>query len=167
MSPAPATPAALALGSNLEPRNSHLDRAVAELARAPGVRLLRASRWIQSEPVGLDGAAEPAQGMYLNGACTLETTLPPEALLELCLEIERAHGRDRLKEGRYGARTLDLDVLLYGDRSIQLPNLVIPHPRMLTRAFVLEPLCEIAGQWTIPSTKRTVQSHWEELKGQT
>ena len=96
------------------------------------------------------------QGLYLNAAATLRTGLSPRELLDGLLAIERAHGRDRLTEARWGPRTLDLDLILYGDLIINEPGLVLPHPRMHERSFVLEPLAEIAPGWVVPGRGRTV-----------
>lgn len=139
-------PAAIALGSNLGDRRANILGAVDALAHAAGVRLLAVSSIHETSPVG-----PVPQGPYLNAAATLRTTLAPRALLDLLLGIERAFGRDRAREQRWGPRTLDLDLLLYAERIVDEPGLTIPHPRMHERLFVLEPLAEIAGQWVLPT----------------
>ncbi len=102
--------------------------------------MIAVSGWIETEPVGQAG-----QGLYLNGACAVGTTLAPRELLDTLLGIERTVGRDRREETvRWGPRILDLDLLLYEDTILDEPGLTLPHPMMHTRAFVLEPLAAIA-----------------------
>lgn len=144
---------AIALGSNLGDRAATLRSAIEALREADQVRVIRVSSFIETEPVG-----PPGQGPYLNAAAVLETSLPARALLDLMLEIEREHGRDRRGAVPNGPRTLDLDLLLYGDAVISEPGLVVPHPRMLERRFVLDPLCEIAPDMVHPLAGRRVQS---------
>ncbi|MEZ6233532.1 MAG: 2-amino-4-hydroxy-6-hydroxymethyldihydropteridine diphosphokinase [Phycisphaerales bacterium] len=161
--PAP-TPhrAAIALGSNIQTpeatRRSHLDAAIRALEDPPRTRVIAASEPIETEPVGPAG-----QGPYLNAAAILETTLSPRGLLARLLEIERSRGRDRAAEQRWGARTLDLDLLLYDDLVIDEPGLTIPHPRMRDRRFVLEPLAAIAPEWIVPGVGATVAALLERL----
>ncbi|MCZ6462762.1 MAG: 2-amino-4-hydroxy-6-hydroxymethyldihydropteridine diphosphokinase [Proteobacteria bacterium] len=128
----------VSLGSNLGHRSAHLTAAVTALRALPDVEIDAASRVYETDPVG-----PPPQERYLNAALRVRTSLPPRRLLRALLEIERARGRRRA--GRDGPRTLDLDLLLYGDRVIDEPGLRVPHPLLHERAFVLEPLCEIAG----------------------
>jgi 2-amino-4-hydroxy-6-hydroxymethyldihydropteridine diphosphokinase len=127
----------IGLGSNLGDRARHLNEALRELGEKGDIEVLRCSRFHETEPV--DGP--PGQGLYLNGVAELETALAPRALLERLLEIEQRHGRVRTI--RAGARTLDLDLLLYRDNRINEPGLNVPHPRMWERPFVLGPLAEI------------------------
>ena len=131
----------VALGSNLGRREGHLQRAREGLASATGIEVWAASRIYQTQPVG------PApQGAYLNAVLQLATTLSARRLLERLLEIEVCEGRTRGRgEPRWGPRTLDLDLLLLGEACIRAPGLEVPHPRLHERAFVLEPLCELAG----------------------
>ncbi len=128
----------VALGSNLGDRAAHLEAAIAALRATPGIEVIALSSVRETEPVG-----GPPQGPYLNAVVALRTELAPRALLERLLEIEAAQGRERGPE-RNAPRTLDLDLLLYGDEKIDEPDLVVPHPRMHERAFVLEPLAELA-----------------------
>jgi 2-amino-4-hydroxy-6-hydroxymethyldihydropteridine diphosphokinase len=138
---------AIALGSNVGDRRSHLEFAVSRLRSV--LSQLRVSSWVETEPVGV----EP-QGPFLNGAIVGATTLPADALLETLLRIERERGRVRPHEG--APRTLDLDLILYGGEVIDQDGLRVPHPRFRERRFVLEPLAEIAGDWCDPVTGRTI-----------
>jgi 2-amino-4-hydroxy-6-hydroxymethyldihydropteridine diphosphokinase len=110
----------------------------------------KVSSFYETDPVG----GPPGQGKFLNAAAALDTTLDPLRLLGVLEQIETRFGRVRTV--RWGPRTLDLDLLLYGDWIIDTPRLVVPHPRMATRRFVLEPLVEIAPEAVDPITKRTV-----------
>jgi 2-amino-4-hydroxy-6-hydroxymethyldihydropteridine diphosphokinase len=137
------TLAYIALGANLEDPRRQLRSALSEIARLPATVLLRASSFYRSAPVGYT-----AQPEFVNAVCEVETGLGPRALLAALLEIERRHGRQRSFVN--APRTLDLDIVLYGDQTIEEPGLIVPHPRMLQRAFVLLPLAEIAPQAWIP-----------------
>lgn len=128
----------IGLGSNLGDREATIDAAVRMLRSDPRVSGVRHSGWQETEPVG--GPAD--QGWYLNGAVEVATDLEPEQLLDLLQSIEAALGRQR--QVRWGPRTIDLDLLLFDDRVIDLPGLQLPHPRMAERRFVLAPLVEIA-----------------------
>lgn len=125
--------AAIGLGSNLGDRARHIGTATAALAELG--RLVRVSSLYETEPIG-----GPDQGPYLNAVAVIETNLPARELLDRCLSIELEAGRERLD--RWGPRTLDLDVLLYGDHQVDEDGLTIPHPRMTERRFVLAPLLE-------------------------
>lgn len=151
-----AEPAAIALGSNLGDRRANLDGAIASLAASPGIRLLAHSAWHWSAPVG------PPQPDYLNGCAVLETTLTPEVLLDRLLAIEHQFGRVRGE--RWGPRTLDLDLIFFGQRQLSGARLQIPHPCLRERAFVLEPLAEIAPGWIDPVTGRSVAQLAEALR---
>jgi 2-amino-4-hydroxy-6-hydroxymethyldihydropteridine diphosphokinase len=135
----------VALGSNLGAREQHLSAALAALRATPGIRSLAASHVYETRPVG-----PGAQGCYLNAVARLETELAPRALLERLLAIERSEGRER-GPLRDLPRSLDLDLLLYGDRRIDEPGLVVPHPRLHERGFVLEPLCDLAPEAVHPT----------------
>lgn len=134
------TPVVVALGSNVPPRRRALDAAVARLARLPGTRLVATSRWRPSAPV--DPPPGVPSGEFLNGACLLHTTLAPRALLDALLAIEAELGR--VRRVRNGPRTIDLDLVVYGDLVLDEPGLTIPHPRAHERAFVLEPAADVA-----------------------
>lgn len=116
-----------------------------------GTRVVRASGLYETLPVGPGG-----QGLYLNAAAVLETTRSPHELLAGLLGIERALGRDRPSGERWGPRVIDLDLLLYGEQTLSVPGLTLPHPRMCERAFVLVPLAEVAGDWPVPGAGLTV-----------
>jgi len=126
------------VGSNLGDREENVALAVRELDATPGLRIRARSLLHETEPVG-----GPPQGRYLNGVIALECELSPRALLHRLREIEQIAGRERGPE-RNAPRTLDLDLLLFGDTRIDEPGLTVPHPRMHERGFVLVPLCEIA-----------------------
>jgi len=142
-----STKAFIGLGANLGDPESQVRRALAALAELPGTRLLAASSLYHSAPVGVI-----AQPEFINAVAAAETTLTARALLEALLAAERRFGRRRDFPG--APRTLDLDLLLYGDRVIAEPGLVVPHPRMHERAFVLAPLAEIAPDISIPGKGR-------------
>ena len=128
----------IGLGSNLGDRAKNLALARAALARGAVTKQILSSIY-ETEPWG-----PVAQGRYLNQVLRGETALDPHDLLATLLEIERSLGRDRAREERYGPRPIDLDILLYGEGEVREPDLQIPHPRMMQRAFVLVPLAEIA-----------------------
>jgi 2-amino-4-hydroxy-6-hydroxymethyldihydropteridine diphosphokinase len=133
------------LGSNLGDRESTIRNALAELAAADDVEVLAVSTLVDTDPVGyLD------QPRFLNGVAALETGRSARALLDLLLEVEARFGRDRAAVPAQGPRTLDLDLLLYGDEEIDEPSLRIPHPRLHERAFVLGPLAELAPGLDVP-----------------
>ncbi len=148
-SPEPPLPAAIALGSNLGNSRATLEQALAVLDNSAGVRLLVRSSWYRSAPVG------PIQPDYLNGCALLEVTLSPDALLDRLLETEHQFGRVRAEH--WGPRTLDLDLIFYGQRRLDTPRLQLPHPRLRERAFVLIPLAQIAPEWIDPVSGRTVR----------
>jgi len=149
--------ALISLGSNLGDREATLKGAIAALGDAPGVIVRRVSSFHETAPVG----GPPGQGMFLNAAAVLETTLDPLGLLKILQEIEARFGRERTVH--WGERTLDLDLLLFGDQIIDTPELSVPHPRFSTRRFVLEPLAEVAPTAIDPVTKRTIAEILAEL----
>jgi 2-amino-4-hydroxy-6-hydroxymethyldihydropteridine diphosphokinase len=142
----------LAMGSNLGDRDAHLAAALAALRETEGVEVVAVSPLYETDPVG-----PPPQGPYLNGAIELATSLTPDALLERLLEIEAGQGRTRGPD-RNAPRTLDLDLLLYGDRKLNAPHLEVPHPRLASRPFVLEPLCDLAPHFIHPVLGETVEA---------
>ena len=140
--------AAVALGSNLGDRRSHLEFAVARLAAV--LDNLRVSSFHETEPVGVPDAQPP----FLNAAAVGAAEVPARELLAALLDIERERGRERPFPG--ARRTLDLDLILFGDLVVWEPDLIVPHPRFRRRRFVLEPLSEIAPQLHDPVTGETV-----------
>lgn len=134
----------IALGSNLEQPQQQVNDALNELAALPGSQLKAVSPWYQSRAVG-----PGLQPDYINGVAELDTLQPALELLNLLQDIENHHQRKRLE--RWGPRTLDLDLLLYGDEVIDHPRLTVPHPRMLERNFVLYPLIAIAPELLLSS----------------
>jgi 2-amino-4-hydroxy-6-hydroxymethyldihydropteridine diphosphokinase len=133
----------IALGSNLGDRERTIEQAVALLRGHPAIEVLAESSLRETEPWG--PVAQPA---YLNGAVEIETTLEPRALLGVLLDVERRLGR--VREERWGPRTIDLDLLVYGDAVLDEPGLTLPHPRLHERAFVLEPLHELDPALVVP-----------------
>jgi len=142
------TPAAIALGSNLGNSIEILQAALQALGQRPDIQVLKRSRWYQTAAVG------PPQPDYLNGCALLSVALAPQELLAVLLQTEAQFGRVRRE--RWGPRTLDLDLLLYADWVLNLPELQIPHPRMRERAFVLIPLAEICPAWVDPVSGSTM-----------
>jgi 2-amino-4-hydroxy-6-hydroxymethyldihydropteridine diphosphokinase len=153
-----AARAVVALGANLDDPVDQVRRAFDELARLPGTRVLARSSLYRTAPVGL--TAQPA---FVNACALLETALAPRALLEALLGIERAHGRVRGVPN--GPRTLDLDVVLYGDLALHEDGLTLPHPRAHERAFVLAPLLEVWPDAIIPG-RGPAASFREAVRGQ-
>jgi 2-amino-4-hydroxy-6-hydroxymethyldihydropteridine diphosphokinase len=138
------TRAYVGLGANVGNRRENLDRAVELMAADPGIRVLAVSSVRETDPVGYED-----QPRFLNAACAVETGLGPRELLERLLAIERALGRERTGP-RFGPRTIDLDLLLYGNETLDEPGLTVPHPRLAERLFVLEPLLELAPDLVLP-----------------
>ena len=147
----------IGLGSNEGHRQAVLEAAVAELRRQSGIAVLAVSSWRETSPIG--GPA--AQGPFLNGALRAETSLEPQALLECLQQIENRLGRRRA--ARWGPRTIDLDLLLYDELVLSTPSLVLPHPRMAWRRFVLEPAADVAGEMLHPTIGWSVARLLEHL----
>lgn len=137
------------LGSNLGDREATLREAVRLLEAEPGIEVVAVSSVRETDPVGyLD------QPPFLNGACAIETLLAPAELLARLLAIEARLGRVREGGPRWGPRACDLDLLLYGNRVVEEPGLVVPHPRLTERRFALEPLVELDPELTLPDGRR-------------
>jgi 2-amino-4-hydroxy-6-hydroxymethyldihydropteridine diphosphokinase len=145
------TRAYLGLGSNLGDRLAHLQHAIDALAATSGIGLVAVSSVYETAPVG-----GPEQDDYLNAVVAIDTSLDPHGLLEAAMSVERLE--DRVREVRWGPRTLDVDVLLFDDEQIDAPDLVVPHPRMHERAFVLMPLRDVAPERvpTLPGDREGV-----------
>jgi 2-amino-4-hydroxy-6-hydroxymethyldihydropteridine diphosphokinase len=137
------TRAYVGLGANLGSREETLRRAVALLGDADGVEVLAVSELRETDPVGVVD-----QPRFLNGAVALDTTRTPRELLDLLLEIERSLGR--VREERWGPRTVDLDLLVYGDDVVDEPGLRVPHPYLRERRFALEPLADLDPELEVP-----------------
>jgi 2-amino-4-hydroxy-6-hydroxymethyldihydropteridine diphosphokinase len=148
------TTAFLSLGANLGDRLAALQRAVDLLREAPGVDVEASSRVWETEPVG-----GPEQPDFLNVVVRITTDLAPLELLAVCQRVEEALGR--VREVRWGPRTIDIDVLLFGDLTIDEPVLVVPHPRMLERAFVLLPLLELDPDPVLPDGRRVLDASFD------
>ncbi|QHG20000.1 2-amino-4-hydroxy-6-hydroxymethyldihydropteridine diphosphokinase [Nostoc sp. ATCC 53789] len=146
---------AVALGSNIGDSQIILEAAIKSLAQTPGILLEAKSRWYKTKAVG------PPQPDYLNGCVTLQVEMLPQQLLEILLGIEQQFGR--VRQERWGPRTLDLDLLLFDDFIVDTPNLQIPHPRMRDRAFVLVPLAEIAPDWIEPVSGCVIKELLKEV----
>ncbi len=141
----------VSIGTNLGDRAALLDFALRLLDALPTTRVAALSPIFETDPVG-----PPPQGAYLNAVVRIETALAPRALLDGLLSIEHAAGRER--GARNAPRTLDLDLLLYGDRIVDEPGLSVPHPRLAERAFILEPLAALAPQLLHPQLAESIES---------
>lgn len=149
---------AIGLGSNLGDRSENLRQAMTALHRAAQISVVVVAEPLETEPVGM-----LEQPRFLNTAALLHTTLSPLSLLQTCQAIERSLGRDRAVEQRWGPRTIDLDILLFAHQVISVPGLIVPHPRMLERGFVLGPLASIAPELVIPESGLSVRKALERL----
>jgi len=147
----------IGVGSNMGDKEANLRFAVNELEKVHGCRVLKVSKFISTAPYGYT-----EQDDFLNGCIMIETLLTPHELLDLLLNIEAAAGR--VRDLRWGPRTLDLDIELYDDEIIRSDRLVVPHPEMHKRDFVLEPLCEIAPYTVHPIYRKTVKELLEDTK---
>lgn len=143
-----STAAYLALGANLGDRLATMQRAVDALQATAGIRVLRSARVYETEPVG----GPEGQPAFLDTVLAVETDLSPSELLASCLSIEDRLGRVRAE--RWGPRSIDIDVLTFGDRTVDEPDLQIPHPRMHERMFVLAPLLELDADPMLPGGRK-------------
>lgn len=148
----------IGFGSNVGDRVDFCDRAVTLLTLLPHSRVTGISLLYETEPVH-DGT-DLGDGWFLNGVVQLETDVTPKGLLAVLREIERSLGRDQ--DHRSGPRTIDLDLLFYGDRAITDPDLVVPHPRLHQRRFVLIPMSELDSLFVHPTLQRTITQLLEE-----
>ena len=147
------------LGSNLGDRGATLLAALEALRNSPAVEVVAVSTFRETDPVGVVD-----QPRFVNAVAALETSLAPRELLVRLLQVERELGRDRAREERWGPRTVDLDLLLYGDDVIDEPGLTVPHPRLAERAFVVVPLLELAPDLTLPDGRRLRDVRAPELE---
>lgn len=143
------TRAYVGLGANLGDREATIRRALELLGAEPGIEVVAVSTLRETEPVGY--ADQPA---FLNGAAALETDLSPRALLDRLLAVEQKLGRVRGAGPRFGPRTIDLDLLLYGAEVVDEPGLSVPHPRLAERRFALQPLYELDPGLSLPDGRR-------------
>jgi pantoate--beta-alanine ligase len=150
----------VALGSNLGQPAERLDAACRALAETPGLTLVATSTYHETRALG----GPPDQPDYHNAVCELESELGPRELLACLLEIERAEGRERASEERWGARRLDLDLLFFGSERIASDELQLPHPRLEERIFVLAPLCELAPERVLAGCGLSVRERLRELR---
>jgi 2-amino-4-hydroxy-6-hydroxymethyldihydropteridine diphosphokinase len=147
------------LGSNLGDRRALIEEALRRLDADPAVEVWAVSELRETDPVGVTD-----QPRFLNGVAALRTTLGPRDLLDRLLAIELSLGRDR-SVGRWGPRTVDLDLLLHGDAVVDEPGLTVPHPRLAERRFVLEPLDELAPGLVLPDGRRVAELLGQERSG--
>lgn len=147
---------AVALGSNLGDSEQIIEEALVRLDQLDGMRLKVRSHLYKTAPVG------PPQPDYINACAVFCTVLSPEHVLQVLLTTEASFGR--IRRERWGPRTLDLDLLFYGDQVVDTPKLTLPHPRMHERAFVLVPLAEIAAHWLHPVRLQTVKELLEQVE---
>ena len=136
------TRAALGFGSNLGDRRAHLENAIATIAAAPGVTVVGISPFLETVPVG-----GPDQPNYLNAVVVIDTSITPDALLALAQRCEA--DAQRVRHERWGPRTLDVDVLAYGELSSDDPELILPHPRAIERAFVMVPWASVDPEFVV------------------
>jgi 2-amino-4-hydroxy-6-hydroxymethyldihydropteridine diphosphokinase len=147
------------LGSNLGEREATLWKALEGLGATEEIEVVAVSSFRETDPVGVVD-----QPRFVNAAVALETSLSPRELLDRLLEVERGLGRDRSREERWGPRTVDLDLLLYGDEIVGEAGLEIPHPRLAERAFVVEPLLELDPDLRLPDGRALRDLHPPELE---
>ena len=147
----------LGLGGNLGDRDANLREALTRLDATKDIRVLRVSSFYETEPVG------PPQPRYLNAACAVETTLSPEELLDAIHRVEDDMGREREVQDRWGPRNIDVDLLFYGDETINSDCLTVPHREGHTREFVLRPMAEIAPDFEHPVLHHTMTELLEEV----
>lgn len=146
----------IGLGSNIGDREAYLKNGVHLLSRENQINVLKVSSIYETAPYG-----PVEQEAFLNMVAEIETSLSPEALLKVTQGIEKENNRERLVH--WGPRTLDLDILLFADKIIRMENLIIPHPEMARRLFVLVPLKEIAREFIVPGLNASIQELYERL----
>ncbi len=139
----------IGVGSNLGDRKETIESAQQVFSQSLGIRLIRSAPLYETEPVG-----GPAQGLYLNTVWEVETSLQPREILDLVLQIESQFGRNRKEKNE--PRTIDLDILFFDDEIIEEPDLVVPHPRLHERWFVLKPLWDLRADFVHPIFKKSI-----------
>ena len=148
----------LSLGSNLGPRETYLRKALQALDKELG-SLVKCSSFYETLPWGFS-----SDSLFLNAAACYDTLLSPEEVLAVTQQIEKSLGRkEKSRQGQYADRCIDIDILLYDDRVMQTPDMILPHPHMAERMFVLEPLAEIMPHLLHPLLKKTILQLKEEL----
>ena len=148
----------LSLGSNLGPRETYLRKALQALDKELG-SLVKCSSFYETLPWGFSSAS-----LFLNAAACFDTLLSPEEVLAVTQQIEKSLGRkEKSRQGQYADRCIDIDILLYDDRVIETPDMILPHPHMAERMFVLEPLAEIMPHLLHPLLRKTILQLKEEL----
>ena len=147
----------IGFGSNIGDRLAHIQNAIHALSKTEGITLQKISSIYQTDPVGYE-----TQAQFLNGVAAIQTDLPPLSLLRTLKDIEALVGRQH--RIRWGPREIDLDILIYGDLCLHTEKLVIPHPEMHLRRFVLVPLVEIAPALVHPILKESIQTLLERLE---
>ena len=148
----------LSLGSNLGPRETYLRKALQALDKELG-SLVKCSSFYETLPWGFS-----SDSLFLNAAACFDTLLSPEEVLAVTQQIEKSLGRkEKSRQGQYADRCIDIDILLYDDRVIETPDMILPHPHMAERMFVLEPLAEIMPHLLHPLLKKTILQLKEEL----
>lgn len=145
----------IGLGSNLGERDKNI-RTALEKMKEKGIELLKVSSVLETEPYGYTD-----QPKFLNAVCLVETNLTPDQLLDVLLEIEKEMGR--VRERKWGPRIIDLDIIFYEDLVLESERLIVPHPDMHNRWFVLAPLAEICPDYVHPKLKKTVRELLQEL----
>lgn len=150
----------IGFGSNQGDRLDYCDRAVTLLGLLPHSQLIAVSSLYETEPL-VDERTNPGTELFLNGVVCIETDIAPRGLLEISREIEQALGRDH--DRRQGPRTLDLDILFYGARMVRESDLIIPHPRLHLRRFVLAPMVELDPEWRHPQLGVTTKELLDRL----
>ncbi len=149
----------VAFGSNQGNRQDFCDRAIALMGLLPQSQVTGISSYYETEPVDMEG--DQGGEWFYNGVVRIDTQLPPERLLAICQETERGLGRN--PDERNNPRTIDLDILFYGQQSIDTPLLTVPHPRLHQRRFVLMPMAELDSTWVHPLYHQTVQALLDQL----
>ena len=148
----------LSLGSNLGPRETYLRKALQALDKELG-SLVKCSSFYETLPWGFS-----SDSLFLNAAACYDTLLSPEEVLAVTQQIEKSLGRkEKSRQGQYADRCIDIDILLYDDRVMQTPDMILPHPHMAERMFVLEPLAEIMPHMLHPQLRKTIFQLKEEL----